>query len=120
MGILFPIDRVRSEFPILHQQIYKRPLVYFDNAASTQKPVQVIDAIRKYYEVDNCNIHRGVHYLSVKATEAYEEARKDFTEAIRLDPRQPAYYLHRGFALEALGKKDEAAEDFRRGKGKVP
>lgn len=82
MGSLFPIDRVRSEFPILHQQIYKRPLVYFDNAASTQKPVQVIDAIRKYYEVDNCNIHRGVHYLSVKATEAYEEARKEIREFI--------------------------------------
>ncbi|MCK9422726.1 MAG: cysteine desulfurase [Bacteroidales bacterium] len=80
--MFFPIDKIRSEFPILHQQIYNRPLVYFDNAASTQKPVQVIDAIRHYYEHDNCNIHRGVHYLSMKATEAYEEARKEIREFI--------------------------------------
>jgi cysteine desulfurase/selenocysteine lyase len=76
------INKIREDFPILHQQIYKRPLVYFDNAASTQKPRQVIDAIRTYYEKDNCNIHRGVHYLSVKATEAYEETRKEIREFI--------------------------------------
>jgi cysteine desulfurase / selenocysteine lyase len=78
----FNIEQIRADFPILHQQIYKRPLIYFDNAASTQKPRQVIDAIRQYYEHDNCNIHRGVHYLSVKATEAYEEARKEIREFI--------------------------------------
>ncbi len=78
----FQIDKIRADFPILDQQIYKRPLVYFDNAASTQKPKQVIDAIRNYYEQDNCNIHRGVHYLSVKATEAYEEARREIREFI--------------------------------------
>jgi cysteine desulfurase/selenocysteine lyase len=71
------IEKIRAEFPILHQQIYKRPLIYFDNAASTQKPIKVIEAIRHYYEYDNCNIHRGVHYLSVKATEAYEEIRRE-------------------------------------------
>lgn len=73
----FPVEKIRSDFPILAQQIYKRPLIYFDNAASTQKPRQVIDAISRYYEHDNCNIHRGVHYLSVKATEAYEEVRRE-------------------------------------------
>ena len=78
----FNIDQIRADFPILQQQVYKRPLIYFDNAASTQKPRQVIDAIRQYYEHDNCNIHRGVHYLSVKATEAYEEARKEIREFI--------------------------------------
>ncbi len=78
----FNIEKIRADFPILHQQIYNRPLVYFDNAASTQKPRQVIDAIRQYYEHDNCNIHRGVHYLSVKATEAYEEARKEIRKFI--------------------------------------
>ncbi len=77
-----PIDQIRDDFPALHQNIYKHPLIYFDNAASTQKPKQVIDAIRNYYEQDNCNIHRGVHYLSVKATEAYEEARKEIREFI--------------------------------------
>jgi cysteine desulfurase/selenocysteine lyase len=76
------INKIRADFPILHQQIYKHPLVYFDNAASTQKPRQVIDAIQSYYEHDNCNIHRGVHYLSVKATEAYEETRKEIREFI--------------------------------------
>ncbi|MDP1620846.1 MAG: cysteine desulfurase [Bacteroidales bacterium] len=72
----FNIEKVRADFPILQQQIYKHPLIYFDNAASTQKPRQVIEAITWYYEHDNCNIHRGVHYLSVKATEAYEETRE--------------------------------------------
>ena len=76
------IEQIRADFPILQQQIYKRPLIYLDNAASTQKPRQVIEAIRQYYEHDNCNIHRGVHYLSVKATEAYEEARKEIREFI--------------------------------------
>jgi cysteine desulfurase / selenocysteine lyase len=78
----FNIEQIRADFPILQQQIYKRPLVYLDNAASTQKPRQVIDAIRQYYEHDNCNIHRGVHFLSVKATEAYEETRREIREFI--------------------------------------
>ena len=80
--MILNIEDIRADFPILQQQIYKRPLIYLDNAASTQKPRQVIDAIRQYYEHDNCNIHRGVHYLSVKATEAYEEARKEIREFI--------------------------------------
>ena len=66
----------RNDFPILEQQIYGRPLVYFDNAATTQKPQVVIDAISRYYETINSNIHRGVHYLSQVATEEYEIARK--------------------------------------------
>ncbi|MCX6247583.1 MAG: cysteine desulfurase [Bacteroidetes bacterium] len=72
----FPVDKIRDDFPILHQTVYGRPLIYFDNAASTQKPVQVIRAISGYYETDNCNIHRGVHFLSQRATETYEETRK--------------------------------------------
>jgi cysteine desulfurase / selenocysteine lyase len=72
---LFPIDKVRGDFPILNQLVYGRPLIYFDNAASTQKPRPVIDAVVRYYENDNCNIHRGVHYLSQKATESYEQTR---------------------------------------------
>jgi cysteine desulfurase / selenocysteine lyase len=78
----FPISSVREDFPILHQQVYNKPLVYFDNAASTQKPWQVIDAIREYYEKHNCNIHRGVHYLSMKATEEYEDTRQEIREFI--------------------------------------
>src|SRR6202007_590173 len=69
-------DRVRADFPILWQQVRGRPLVYLDNAATAQKPKAVIDAIVRYYERDNANIHRGVHYLSERATEEYETARK--------------------------------------------
>lgn len=76
------IQKIRSDFPILGRQIYKKSLVYLDNAASTQKPRQVIDAITQYYKEDNCNIHRGVHYLSVQATEAYEETRREIREFI--------------------------------------
>lgn len=72
----FNIDEVRKDFPTLHQQIYKRPLIYFDNGATSQKPQSVIDALNRYYTLDNANIHRGVHYLSQQATDQYEEARR--------------------------------------------
>jgi cysteine desulfurase/selenocysteine lyase len=69
------IDQIRAQFPILNQTVYKRPLVYFDNAATTQKPQVVIDTLKNYYEKQNSNIHRGVHYLSQMATEAFEATR---------------------------------------------
>lgn len=75
---------IRSQFPVLDQQVYGKPLVYLDNAATTQKPLCVIERERDYYLHENCNIHRGVHYLSQKATEAYEHARQtvaDFVHA---------------------------------------
>ena len=68
-------NKVRAEFPILQQQVNGKPLVYFDNAASSQKPRAVIDAISHYYERDNANVHRGLHELSSRATDAYEGAR---------------------------------------------
>jgi cysteine desulfurase/selenocysteine lyase len=74
-GAGFDLEQVRSDFPILRQQIRGRPLVYLDNAATSQKPQAVIDAIRGYYERDNANIHRGVHFLSEHATEQHEKAR---------------------------------------------
>ncbi|GAB4170054.1 MAG: cysteine desulfurase [Calditrichia bacterium] len=67
---------IRDQFPILHQQIHGKPLVYFDNAATTQKPVYVIEALNHYYKNDNANIHRGIHTLAERATFGYEEARK--------------------------------------------
>jgi len=67
--------KIRAEFPILHQTVNGKPLIYFDNAASSQKPVAVIDALQKYYERDNANVHRGLHELSSRATDAYEGAR---------------------------------------------
>ncbi len=81
---MFNINEIRHQFPVLDQQVYGKPLVYFDNAATTQKPLCVIDRERDYYLHENCNIHRGVHYLSQKATEAYEHARQtvaDFVHA---------------------------------------
>lgn len=69
------VATVRADFPVLDQQIHGKPLVYLDNAATKQKPQVVIDAIRHYYERDNANVHRGVHKLSQRATDAYEGAR---------------------------------------------
>ena len=66
----------RNDFPILNQNVYNKPLVYFDNAATTQKPLSVIEALSDYYRNINSNIHRGVHFLSQKATEEFEVARK--------------------------------------------
>jgi cysteine desulfurase/selenocysteine lyase len=69
------VDRIRQDFPILGEKIHGNPLVYLDNAASTQKPEAVINAVSDYYRHTNANIHRGVHHLSQKATQAYENAR---------------------------------------------
>ncbi|MCB1742327.1 MAG: cysteine desulfurase [Gammaproteobacteria bacterium] len=72
---LYDVERIRAEFPILHQQVHGKPLVYLDNGATSQKPRAVIDALTHYYENDNANVHRGVHALSERATNAYEHAR---------------------------------------------
>src|SRR5438105_432281 len=72
----FDVEKARADFPILRQKARGHKLVYLDNAATSQKPRAVIDAIVRYYERDNANIHRGVHYLSERATEEYETARK--------------------------------------------
>ena len=70
------VERIRQDFPILHQEINGKPLVYLDNAATTQKPQVVIDAIVNYYVKNNANVHRGVHTLSQRATDDYESARE--------------------------------------------
>jgi cysteine desulfurase / selenocysteine lyase len=78
------IQAIRKDFPILGQEIYGFPLAYLDNAATSQKPIQVIDAVADYYREDNANVHRGVHRLSQRATDAYEGARskvRDFLHA---------------------------------------
>ena len=69
------VERIRKDFPILHQEVHGRPLVYLDSAATSQKPQVVLDALADYYARDNANVHRGVHRLSERATEAYEGAR---------------------------------------------
>ena len=77
-GRVAPLDveRVRKDFPILEQEVRGKPLVYLDSAATTQKPRAVLDAIARYYLADNANVHRGVHLLSERATQAYEAARE--------------------------------------------
>ena len=70
------VERIRADFPILRREVHGRPLVYLDNAATTQKPQVVLDALSRYYTEQNANVHRGVHHLSQVATEAYEGARE--------------------------------------------
>jgi cysteine desulfurase/selenocysteine lyase len=70
------VEKIRNDFPVLSRKVYDQPIAYFDNGATTQKPQQVIDTIRRYYEEDNASIHRGIHYLSEKSTETYENARE--------------------------------------------
>lgn len=73
---MYNINKVRGDFPILSREVYKRPLVYLDNAATTQKPLCVLDAMREEYLNVNANVHRGVHYLSQQATDLHEAARE--------------------------------------------
>lgn len=114
---VFDVEALRRQFPVLHQEVHGRPLIYLDNAATTHKPQAVIDAVAHYYAHDNSNVHRGVHSLSERATAAMEQAREDVrgflnasesaeviftrgtTEAINL----VAY----GFAREVLQPGDE-------------
>lgn len=78
----FDVERIREDFPILRQSIRGKRLVYLDNAATSQKPQAVIDAVTRFYAVENANIHRGVHYLSERATVAYDEVREKVTRFI--------------------------------------
>ena len=79
---VFDVRRVREDFPILKQKVHGKPLVYFDNAATSQKPLAVIEAEERFYRSDNSNIHRGVHELSQRATKAYEDVRVKVREFI--------------------------------------
>ena len=78
----YPIDKIRAEFPILSREVYGKPLVYLDNAATTQKPLCVLDAMREEYLNVNANVHRGVHYLSQQATDLHEAAREKVRQFI--------------------------------------
>ena len=79
------IEGIRTKFPLLNKKVYGKPLVYFDNAATTQKPQKVIDRINAYYNSENANIHRGVHHLSQVATQDYEDARTRIKNYIGAD-----------------------------------
>lgn len=90
---MFSPEVVRRDFPILHQQVNGYPLVYFDNAATTQKPTRVLEAIENYYKKDNANVHRGVHALSERATAAFEAARRSVQQWIHAPLLQECIFV---------------------------
>jgi cysteine desulfurase/selenocysteine lyase len=92
--------QVRSDFPILNQQINGHPLIYFDSAATSQKPRAVLDTLLHYYEYDNANVHRGAHTLSVRATEGYEGTRDKLVKFINAKSRQEVIFTRN--ATEAI------------------
>ncbi len=93
-------DKVRADFPLLHQEVNDKPLVYLDNAATSQKPQFVINALRHYYQEYNSNVHRGAHTLSGKATDAYEGARDKVAKFVNAASRQSIVFTRN--ATEAI------------------
>ncbi len=89
----YPLDQIRSDFPILARRVHGRPLVYFDNAASTQKPRQVVEAIRAFYLEEYANVHRGIHTLAERATERFEAARRKVQDFIGADHPEEIVFL---------------------------
>ncbi len=84
----FDVRRIREDFPILKQKVHGKPLVYLDNAATSQKPQAVLDAMLRFYTQDCSNVHRGVHLLSERATQKYEDARAKIQRFLNAaDPR---------------------------------
>ncbi len=92
--------QVRADFPILHQEVNGHPLVYLDNAATSQKPQAVVDALQHYYQHDNANVHRGVHNLSARATDAYEGARDKVAAFVKATSRNQIVFTRN--ASEAI------------------
>ncbi|MGD2034816.1 MAG: cysteine desulfurase [Bacteroidales bacterium] len=84
----FNIQKIRAAFPVLEQKVYNKPLIYFDNGATTQKPVQVIDVVNRFHSELNSSIHRGVHFLSDQATRAYEHARETVQQFIHAKKKE--------------------------------
>ena len=93
-------EKVRADFPILQQEVNGKPLVYLDNAATSQKPLLVLNTLRDYYEQYNSNVHRGVHTLSAKATDAYEGARDKVAAFVNAASRQEIVFTRN--ATEAI------------------
>jgi cysteine desulfurase/selenocysteine lyase len=112
----FPVKQIRKDFPILEMRVHGKPLVYLDNAATTQKPKAVIEAIQKYYYFENSNVHRGVHYLSELATQKYEAARVKVQKFINAGSEREIVFV-RGtteainLVAASFGKKNIKAGD---------
>jgi cysteine desulfurase/selenocysteine lyase len=112
----FPVERLRKDFPILSLKMNGRPLVYLDNASTTQKPRVVIDAVKSYYEKENANIHRGVHRLSADVTMAYENARKTIRKFINAEKEEEVVFTKGttesiNLVASSFGKKFISAGD---------
>ena len=90
---LYDVEARRRDFPVLHQEVHGRPLVYLDNGATSQKPRSVIEALRHYYEHDNSNVHRGVHALSERATRDYEAARDEVARFVNAPDRRAVVFV---------------------------
>jgi cysteine desulfurase/selenocysteine lyase len=115
--VTFDINKIRSDFPILQRKIYDKPLIYLDNAATTQKPQIVIDRITNYYTYENANIHRGVHYLSQIDTTAFENAREYIARFINAPKKEEVIFtkgttesinlVAASFGRKILNKDDE-------------
>ncbi len=93
METTFDVNKIREDFPLLNRKVYGKPLVYFDNAATTQKPIDVINAIDDYYRYTNSNVHRGVHFLSNEATDQYEAAREKIRAFINAEKTSEIIYV---------------------------
>ena len=89
----FDVARIRADFPILETEVRGKPLTYLDNGATSQKPSSVIEALERYYRLENANIHRGVHYLSEQATEAYEAARGKIAQFLRAPDEEEIIFV---------------------------
>ncbi|MEM7145147.1 MAG: cysteine desulfurase [Verrucomicrobiota bacterium] len=117
MGMSFDVEQVRGDFPILGESVQGKRLVYLDNAATTQKPRVVIDRVSRFFESENANIHRGVHYLSMHATDAYDEARERVAAAIGVKEAREVIFVRgateginlvaRSYGSSVLGEGDE-------------
>ena len=93
-------SEIRADFPILHQEIHGKPLIYLDSAATSQKPLAVLDALSHYYEKDNANVHRSAHSLSIRATEGYEGSRDKLAKFVNAASRQEIIFTRN--ATEAI------------------
>ncbi len=112
----FNVERVRQDFPALHQQVNGKPLIWMDNAATSQKPQMVIDALAQFYQNDNSNVHRGAHTLAARATNAYEEAREKIQRFLGASLAKEIIYVRgttEGINLVAqtYGRKEVQAGD---------
>jgi cysteine desulfurase / selenocysteine lyase len=115
--LAWDVTRIRKDFPLLEQTVHGRPLIYLDNAATSQKPQVVLDALRTYYESQNANVHRGVHTLSERATEAYEGARDRVQRFLNARERREIVFVRgtteginlvaQTYGRRALGPGDE-------------